>query len=151
MKSKEKPRQLSYFRLSLIEFLRMSHPQKAGDEDFIKIRTQAALEAYEEAVENGFNPLQAEELANVTLFQNLHFSKFDTLVSLIWEELSDLIPEDGAKAFALEILPECEGIFNPYDPDDDFACSLEYDFLCRELADFIRLKAENRESGVENS
>jgi len=152
MNQKEKPEQLGYFRLSLMEFLRTSHPQRVDDENFIRIRTQSALDAYEEAVGNGFNPLQAEELANVTLFQNLHFSKFDVLVNLIWEEFSDLVPAYGARAFALKILPECEEIFNRYDGDDDFACcSPEYDFLYRELVDFIRVKTENGELKVENS
>ena len=43
----------SYYELSLLSFLRESHPEKADDIPFIKERAAAASEAYTEAFDAG--------------------------------------------------------------------------------------------------
>jgi hypothetical protein len=70
---------LSFYRLSLMGFLRESHPHLLADHKFIASRTEAALDVYRQAVRNGNNPLEAEEQADSILFEGLHFSKHDTI------------------------------------------------------------------------
>ena len=86
MNAKNKPADLSYFRLSLVAFLRESHPQLLDDEKFIAARNQEALDIYEEIIKNGGTPPEAAHWANETLFAGLHFSKHDTLKTILWNE-----------------------------------------------------------------
>jgi hypothetical protein len=139
MKSRKNPADLSYFRLLMVAFLRESHPDKATDESFIGARVEAALYAYENAVLNGCNPLQAEHEANETLFEGLHFSKFDTLKNVLWNEFFNEIPEDDAPELAKRLLPEFESIFAQYKLTDDFAYLPEYELLYTELTGAVAL------------
>jgi hypothetical protein len=144
------PAELSYFRLSLVVFLRESHPQRATDEKFIAARTEAALDAYRQAVKNGGNPLEAEQAANEVLFSGLHFSKYDTLKNILWNEFFNEIPEDETAAFALKLLPECESIFADYSLTEDFAYSPEYELLYTELTGTIAILIENGKLRMES-
>jgi len=128
---------ISFFRLSLLVFLNESHPQLATDEKFIAARTQAALDAYEQAAGNGSNPIEAEHSANEVLFNGLHFSKQDTLRNILWNEFSNEIPEDKAAALAIKLLPECEALFSQYSLSDNFAFEPEYELLYTELTGTI--------------
>jgi len=130
---------ISYFRLSLLAFLRESHPQLISDEKFIAARVEAALDTYEQAVRNNSNPLEAEQLANEVLFSGLHFSKYDTLKNILWNEFANDVPEDDAPALAIKLLPECESVFTNYSLSDDFTYSSEYDLLYTELTGAIAL------------
>ena len=112
-KNKHAP-DISYFRLSLMDFLRESHPERLKDRRFIISCTDAATEAYEQAIRSGDLPAEAIEEANAVLYQGLHFSKHDTLVNILWNEFADEVPEDDAKAFAIKLLPECEAVFAQY-------------------------------------
>jgi hypothetical protein len=49
MNSKNNPVDISYFRLSLLDFLRESHPKRLPDEPFISARSEAAAETYAQA------------------------------------------------------------------------------------------------------
>jgi hypothetical protein len=93
MNSKNKVQDISYFRLSLVDFLRESHPHLVNDRKFIAARTEAALDVYEKAVLSGDNPLEAGEQANKVLFEGLYFSKYDTVKNIFWNEFSNEIPE----------------------------------------------------------
>jgi len=142
MNSKNPPAELSYFRLSLTDFLRESHPQVLSDEKFIVARSEAAMEAYEQAIRNGTNPIEAEEQANAVLFSGLHFSKYDTLVNILWNEFSVEVPENKAKEFALKLLPKCEAVFAQYFLSDNFAYEPEYELLYTELTGEIAFYIE---------
>ena len=133
MNSKNYPADLSYFRLSLMAFLRESHPQLANDENFIAARTNAAFDAYEQEIRNGATPNQAAEQANTVLFRDLHFSKHDTLVNIFWNEFADQIPEDQAKIMSIKQQPQCETVFALYPLSDNFAYEPEYELLYTEL------------------
>jgi hypothetical protein len=137
------PADMSFFRLSLVAFLRESYPELLTDEKFIYARTQAALDIYEDIIKSGGNPLEAEHWANETLFGRLHFSKHDTLKNILWNEFFNEIPEDEAKDFAIRLLPECEDVFANYPLTDDFACSPEYELLYTELTGTIALYLES--------
>ncbi|GHT39151.1 hypothetical protein FACS189437_01710 [Bacteroidia bacterium] len=143
MNRKGSPADISYFRLSLMAFLRESHPELVGDEKFINARTQAALDIYEDIIKNGGNPLEAEHWANETLFGKLHFSKHDTLKNILWNEFLNEVPEEAAVALAIKLLPECEDVFAQYPLADDFAYSSAYDLLYTELTGAIALYLES--------
>ena len=135
---------ISYFRLSLMDFLRESHPERSKDHRFIIACTEAATDAYERAIRSGDNPLQATEQANAVLYSGLHFSKHDTLVNILWNEFANEVPEDDAKSLAIELLPDCEPIFAGYPLSDNFAYEPEYELLYTELTGTIALIIESR-------
>jgi hypothetical protein len=136
---------ISHFRLSLMNFLRESHPERLKDEHFILSCTDAATDAYEQAIRNGDTPVEAAEQANAVLYNGLLFSKHDTIVDILWNEFSDEIPEDEAKEWAIRLLPECEAVFAGYPLSDGFACEPEYELLYTELTGTIALYLENHE------
>ena len=78
----------SYYELSLLSFLRESHPEKADDIPFIKERAAAASEAYTEAFDAGLPITECIGIANKTLYAGLHFSRHDTISSVLWNEFS---------------------------------------------------------------
>jgi hypothetical protein len=137
---------LSYYRLSLVDFLLESHPERLSDDRFVTARAEAAAETCAQAVLNGSNDIQADEQAYPVLFQGLYFSKHDTLVNILWNEFAGEVPEDEAKALAVKLLPECESIFAEYSLSDDFAYEPEYELLYTELTGQISLILENRNS-----
>ena len=126
---------ISYFRLSLIQFLRESHPELSSDNEFISSRSEAATETYEQAIRNSNDQFNAVEYANEVLFRDLHFSKHDTLVTILWNEFVDTVPQSSAK----ELLTECESVFAKYALSDDFAYSPEFDLLYTELTGTISI------------
>ena len=85
-------------------------------------------------------------MASEVLYQGLHFSKYDTLVGVLWNECSDEIPQSEAPAVALKLLPYMEGIFTQYPLSDDFAYSPEYEQLYTELAGAVLICIE--ENGI---
>jgi len=142
-KSKNQAPDICYFRLSLMDFLKESHPERLRDNRFIIARTDAATEAYEQAIRSGDTPIEAVERANAVLFNGLHFSKHDTLVNILWNEFADEIPEDEAQSFAIDFLPHCEPVFAEYPLTDGFAFEPEYDLLYTELTGTIALMIES--------
>jgi hypothetical protein len=143
-KSKNQAPDISYFRLSLMDFLKESHPERLKDNRFIVTCTDAATAAYEQAIRSGAAPREAAEQANAVLFSGLHFSKHDTLVDILWNEFPDEIPEEEVKSFAIELLPRCEQVFAQYPLSDGFAFEPEYDLLYTELTGTIALYIESR-------
>jgi hypothetical protein len=147
MNSKNKTPDISYYRLSLTDFLKESHPERLIDTDFISARSAAAAETYSQAVRSGSNQIEAEEQANAILFEGLHFSKHDTLVDILWNEFADVISEDEAKSWAIILFPECEHVFAEYTLSDDFAYGHEYESLYTELTGTIAIYLE--EHGIQ--
>ena len=139
MNSKNIIPDLSYYRLSLVDFLRESHPERLNDDRFIATRAEAAAEIYTQAIRKGYNDIEADTEAHLVLFQDLYFSKHDTLVNILWNEFSAEVPEDEAKAMAIKLLPECESVFSKYSLSDDFAYEPEYDLLYTELTGTIAI------------
>lgn len=137
--------ELSYYRLTLLSFLKEGHPHLANNTDFIKSRADEAAESYSNAIKDGSSQTEAEELANLTLFRGLLFSKHDTIVNVLWNEFSDIIPQSQAKEYAVKILSQCEFIFLQYPLSDEFIYSDEYNKLYTELTGFIDLWLEEHE------
>ena len=121
----EEPDELSYYRLTLLSFLRESHPDLADDESFVATRSAA--------VRSGLTYDDAAQQANALLFQGLHFSPLDTLVTVLWNEFAAEVPEGSARSVALQLLPECRKVFAGYTLSDDFMFSPEFGQLYDEL------------------
>lgn len=134
--------QFSYYELSLLDFLRWSHPEKATDIAFIKSRAEAAAEMYTEAFENGDTIPECCEIAMQALFQGLLFSKLDMLCFILEEEFWREVNPLDARPVARRSLPFCESIFGKYQFHDDFTFSAEYFDLYTELVGVLQLKLE---------
>ena len=91
MKQKNK-KELSYFRLKLRSYMSEHHPEKLQDTEFITARADMALTVYCDAVAQGFTHIEAESMASEALYQGLHFSKYDTLISVLENEFERELP-----------------------------------------------------------
>ena len=105
MNKKEKPTELSYYGLYLLSHLKENHPDKAGDAAFIEARADHAADVYERARLEGYLPEGAHELAMAALLEGLHFSKYNTVIEVLWNECADEVPQSEASAAALKLLP----------------------------------------------
>lgn len=135
--------ELSYYGLTLLSYLRDSHPDRAADGIFIAARADRAAETYSDAIRSGLTHTEAEERASEELFRGLYFSPYATLVNILWDEFSEVIPEDDAYTVALGILPLCTKALAKYDLTDDFADTLAYDMLYTELTGTVQILLED--------
>jgi hypothetical protein len=138
-------KELSWFKLSLLHFLYESHPELKEDTNFLNARGDNAAETYSQAIKNGRSHQEAEELANEVLYDGLHFSKHDTLVTILWNEFSAEIPMGEAKELAIKLLPKCEALFKKYPLSDEFAYSDMFDSLYSELTGFLSIYIKENE------
>lgn len=90
--------ELSYYGLSLLSYLRDSHPLLAADTSFIADRADRAAEAYSDAIRAGSTHAEAEAAASDELYRRLHFSPYNTLVHILWDEFASEVPEEAARA-----------------------------------------------------
>ena len=96
-KKKQAPQgELSYYGLSLLSYLKDNHPDLAADHPFIANRADRAAEIYSDTVKSGLTHIEAEERASAELYRGLHFSPYNTLLNILWDEFSTEIPEDDA-------------------------------------------------------
>lgn len=137
-------RQLSYFLLKLEEYLSNYHPYKLQDKAFTNARSEEALTVYLEAVEQGYDHLQAEELASETLYRGLHFSAYDTIRTVLENEFETELPEPLPKRLAIILLGShaIKEVFQKYDLNDEFDGTPEYELLYTELTGTIALLIE---------
>lgn len=145
--SGQQPQELSYYRLLLLSFLKESHPELAGDSDFITARADSAAEEYSESIRSGYTHDAAAEAANQVLFAGLHFSKYDVIVTVLWNEFSDEVPQGSAKTLALQLLPVCEEVFAKYPLSDDFQFEPAFDNLYTEITGTILIWLD--ENGIQ--
>lgn len=97
-------REISYFRSVLQQYLNEHHPEKMTDESFIASRSNEALTIYEDVVKNGASYTEADEEASEVLYKGLHFSGYDMIVEVLWNEFSDSIPQGLAERLAAILL-----------------------------------------------
>lgn len=135
--------ELSYFRLSLLSYLKDSHPHLANDTAFIAARGDAAAEAYSAAVKNGQSHDQAGEIANETLYAGLLFSPYRTIVRILWNEFEKEVTPMLTEGVAIELLPKLVSVFNKYGLSDGFDTTEEYDQLYTELTGTIQILLED--------
>ena len=134
---------LSYYGLSLLSYLTNNHPDLAADNTFIAGRADLAAEVYSDTVKSGLTHIEAEERASAELYRGLHFSPYNTLRNILWDEVSTEIPENDAPAVALRLLPLCTEILAKYDLSDDFAATAEYGLLYTELTGIVQILMED--------
>ena len=134
---------LSYFRLSLLSYLRDSHPDRVADRAFIASRGDAAAAAYSQAVKSGDTHDRAEEIASEVLYAGLHFSPYRTVVNILWNEFTEEVDMLQAEELAKKLLPRLASIFEDYPLNDDFADSAAYRLLYTELVGEIQILIED--------
>lgn len=140
-------KELSYYGLYLLRYLTENHFLEADNPTFIEERANQASDTYEQARLEGYPADGAQELAMSVLLKGLHYSKYDLLMEVLYNEFSDEIPEAEAPAFAEKLLLLIESVFSVYDlSDNSFAVSPEYDTLYTELTGAVVLYIE--EHGV---
>jgi DNA anti-recombination protein RmuC len=137
------PQELSYFRLSLLSFLRDSHPNLTTDTNLIASRGDAAAEAYSSAIKNGQSHDQASEEANEVLYSGLLFSSYRTVVQILWKEFGKEANPAVIEEAAVELLPELKEVFSKYELSDNFETTEEYDQLYTELTGAIQILLED--------
>ena len=130
---------LSYFSLRLQELLNTSFPEKATDQMFIEQRSLFAANAYESAFKSGNTIEQCGEIANYILFENLHFSRFDTVFQVVCHEFDTIMADEELRPFALKMFPVCATLFSSYELNDDFAYTNEFDLLYTEITGTIAI------------
>lgn len=138
-------KELSYFRLKLENYLGEHFPEMLSEQSFIATRADEALTAYCDAVAQGFSHPEAESVASEVLHQGLHFSKYDTLVSVLENEFEAELPSPLPKRLAPILLRNraIQNVFGQYDLTEDFAASPKYEELYTELTGTIVLIIEN--------
>ena len=145
MNTDNNTKELSYFRLKLRSFMREHHPERLKDTEFITARADMALAAYCDAVVQGFSHLEAESMASEVLYQGLHFSKYDTLISVLENEFERELPAPLPGKFARILLSNkaVQATFDKFGLTDTFAASGQYDRLYTELTGTIVLLIES--------
>ena len=136
--------ELSYFRLKLRSYMSEHHPEKLHDTEFITTRADMALTAYCDAVAQGFSHPEAESMASEVLYRGLHFSKYDTLVSVLENEFEKELPSPLPERLSPVLLKNkaVQSVFDKYELTDDFGASPEYEKLYTELTGTIVLLIE---------
>jgi len=137
-------KELSYFRLKLESYLREHFPERVNENTFITARADEAVTAYCDAVTQGFSHPEAEIMASEVLYQGLHFSKYDTLVSVLENEFEKELPSPLPERLTPILLKNkaVQSVFNKYELTDDFGASPEYEKLYIELTGTIVLIIE---------
>ena len=136
--------ELSYFRLKLRSYMSEHHPERLHDTEFITARADMALTTYCDAVVQGFTHPEAESIASEVLYQGLHFSKYDTLVSVLENEFEKELPSPLPERLTPILLKNkaVQSVFDKYELTDDFGASPEYEKLYTELTGTIVLLIE---------
>ena len=128
-------KELSYFRLKLEAYLGEHFPERVNENTFITARADEA---------QGFSHPKAETMASEVLYQGLHFSKYDTLVSVLENEFEKELPSPLPERLTPILLKNkaVQSVFDKYELTDDFGASPEYEKLYTELTGTIVLIIE---------
>ena len=140
----ETKKELSYFRLKLENYLGEHFPEMLSDNQFITARADEALTTYCDAVAQSFSHLEAETMASEVLYRELHFSKYDTLVSVLENEFEKELPSPLPERLTSMLLKNkaVQRVFDKYELTDDFGATPEYEKLYTELTGTIVLLIE---------
>lgn len=142
MNKKNQSTEFSYYGLYLLKYLKENHPDKATDADFIGRRSDRAADVYEQSRLSGYTPEGAQELAMAALMKGLHFSKYNTIIEVLWNEFAEEVPPGEAAKVALTLQPALEDVFSRYPLTDNFAYTPEYDQLYTELTGTVAIYLE---------
>ena len=125
-------------------YLSEHFPELLGDKPFITARADEALTTYCDAVAQSFSHLEAETMASEVLYRELHFSKYDTLVSVLENEFEKELPSPLPERLTPILLKNkaVQSVFDKYEQTDDFGATAEYEKLYTELTGTIVLLIE---------
>lgn len=140
-KKQNNKQELSYFRLKLENYMGEHHPERLQDTEFITARADMALTTYCDAVSQGFTHPEAESVASEVLYHGLHFSKYDTLVSVLENEFERELPAPLPERLAPILLSN--KAVDKFGLTDTFAASGQYDCLYTELTGTIVVLIES--------
>ena len=129
--------ELSYFETTLLLYLKESYPHIADDKTLVRARADEAAGSYERAIRDGLSITQALQLAEAILYQDLRFSKFDTIFEVVSEWFPEVRPERRTD-FCLKVLSPAKAVFGKYSIDDRFESSPACHTLTVELTGFIQ-------------
>ncbi|WP_431609201.1 DUF1896 domain-containing protein [Chryseobacterium sp. 'Rf worker isolate 10'] len=138
---------LSYFRLRLLELLVSSFPEKVGDTAFVNQRSAHCASAYEQAFKEGNSHDDSIRIVEEILFEGLHFSRFDTVFKVVCREFDRLMSDEEMRPSALRMLPVCEDVFAKYPLIANFQDGPDYELLYTEVTGTIHLWIE--ENGLQ--
>lgn len=140
-----KKKDYSYYLLKLERYMSEHHPERMQDTEFITARADMALTSYCDAVAQGFSHLEAESVASEVLYQGLHFSKYDTLVSVLENEFERELPASLPERLAPILLANkaVQATFAKFGLTDEFATSDQYVRLYTELTGTVVLLIES--------
>lgn len=127
-----------YYRNRLEEFIRERHPRLIHAYKLIGTRSNLAAQTYKEAIESGESPLAASARADTVLYEDLIFSRFDTLRCILATEFP-MIPAHRQRSLALTLETYCEDVFARYNLDDGMVARSEYNHLIVELTNTLRI------------
>ena len=132
-------KELSYFRLKLEAYLGEHYPERVNENTFVTARADEALTTYCDAIAQGFSHPEAETMASEVLYQGLHFSKYDTLVSVLENEFEKELPSPLPERLAPMLLKNkaVESVFGKCELRDDFGSGPDYEKLYTELTGTI--------------
>ena len=147
---KNNKQELSYFRLKLRSYMSEHHPERLQDTEFITARADMALTVYCDAVAQGFTQPEAESMASEVLYQGLHFSKYDTLVSVLENEFERELPAPFPERLAPILLSNkaVQATFAKFGLTDTLASDEQYDRLYTELTGTIVLLIESNHLSI---
>ena len=127
-----------YYRNRLEEFIRERPPRLIHAYKLIGTRSNLAAQTYKEAIESGESPLAASARADTVLYEDLIFSRFDTLRCILATEFP-MIPAHRQRSLALTLETYCEDVFARYNLDDGMVARSEYNHLIVELTNTLRI------------
>ncbi len=104
--------ELSYFSLQLLEFISQNHPHLSEDYDFIKMRGDEAAEMFELSLSDNHTQSEALEFAYDYLYRGLNFSLHNLIRDVLWDELSEHIPNRYAEFATQKLYPKLKHLYN---------------------------------------
>ena len=105
MNKKNKPTDLSYYGLYLLNHLRENRFPQTDNADFIRERADHAAEVYEQARRSDLFADAAQELAMSALLKGLHLSKYNILHEVVDSEFPLEVAVEDQEAFVTNLLP----------------------------------------------
>ncbi|MCA6067960.1 DUF1896 domain-containing protein [Chryseobacterium sp. RG1] len=128
---------ISYYRERLQNLLNNSFPELVHDTVLVDQRSKQAKIVYDGAIKSGCSIEQSEFYADHILFEKLHFSKFETVLSIVSKNFANLMRYDELEPFSMKMLELCTPLFDKYELSDDFAYTYDYDKLYMEITTSI--------------
>lgn len=116
MKQAKQPPEISFFRASLLDFLKEYHPHLTNDSKLIELRNKASEELFEELILGGADQISAYEQAMQELYAGMEFSLYSFIMDIICEEYTQ-VPAGKRRDLCLVLIPACEDIVDQYRQD----------------------------------